>query len=82
LNQLSDPITGLIAVQSAKYDETDRRITARVDDLAARLSQMQISAAERLRAVDAILGSLESQKAIVDASYKSLQLALFGKNDG
>lgn len=82
LNQLSDPITGLIAVQTAKYDEADRRITARVQDLGERLVQMQVSSAERLRAVDAILGSLEAQKSIVDASFKSLQLALFGKNDG
>lgn len=82
LNQISDPVTGLIAVQNTKYDESDRRIADRVEELAERLALMQKSTAERLQAVDALLGSLESQKTIIDASYKSLQLALFGKNEG
>jgi flagellar hook-associated protein 2 len=82
LNQLADPITGLIALQNAKYDESDKRIQSRVDELAARLASLQQSTAARLQAVDALLGSLESQKTIIEASYKSLQLTLFGKNDG
>jgi hypothetical protein len=43
---------------------------------------MQRVAAERLQAVDAILGGLDSQKNIVEASVKSLQLVTFGKNEG
>ena len=82
LNQIADPVTGLIAVQNSKYDESDRRIASRVEELTDRLTIMQKSTAERLQAVDALLGSLESQKTIIDASYKSLQLALFGKNEG
>lgn len=82
LSQISDPVSGLIAVQNQKYDESDRRISNRVEELAERLSNLQKSTAEKLQMVDALLGSLESQKTIIDASYKSVQLALFGKNDG
>jgi len=82
LTQISDPITGLIALQNTKYDESDKRIQTRVEELATRLSNLQQSTAERLQAVDALLGSLESQQTIIEASYKSLQLTLFGRNDG
>jgi flagellar hook-associated protein 2 len=82
LTQISDPITGLIALQNAKYDESDKRIQARVEELTTRLSDLQVSTAARLQAVDALLGNLESQQTIIEASYKSLQLTLFGKNEG
>ncbi len=82
LFQLSDPVTGLIAIQSAKYDESDERISDRVEELTARLTALQKSTAERLQTVDALLGALESQQTIIDASFKSLQLTLFGKNEG
>lgn len=82
LEQLSDPITGLIAVQNTKYDESDKRISARVEELASRLSALQRSTAERLQAVDALLGSLEAQQTIIDASYKSVQLGIYGKSTG
>ena len=82
LTQISDPVTGLIAVQTAKYDETDKRLTSRIAELTERLSALQKSNAEKLQAVDALLGRIESQGRIVEASYKSVQLAMFGKNDG
>jgi len=81
LKQISDPVVGLIAVQTAKYDETDKRLTSRIAELGERLSNLQKSSAERLATVDALLGRIESQGQIIEASYKSLQLALFGKQD-
>jgi flagellar hook-associated protein 2 len=82
LTEMSDPVTGLIAVQNAKYDESDKRIGDQIEVLAERITNLQKSTAARLQAVDALLGSLQSQQTIIEASYKSLQLALFGKNDG
>jgi flagellar hook-associated protein 2 len=82
LTQLSDPVTGLISVQNTKYDESDKRISNRVEELAARLAELQRSTAQRLQTVDALLGSLQSQQTIIEASYKSLQLTLFGRNEG
>lgn len=82
LSQISEPVTGLIAVQNAKYEESDKRISARVDELAARLSALQKSTAERLQTVDALLGSLQSQQTIIDASYKSVLVGIYGKSTG
>lgn len=82
LTQLSDPVTGLIAVQNTKYEESDKRISARVDELTSRLSALQKATAERLQTVDALLGSLQSQQTIIDASYKSVLVGIYGKSQG
>lgn len=82
LTQLSDPITGLIAVQTAKYDETDKKISDRVTELTARVVALQKSTAERLQRVDSLLGSLQSQQTIIDASYKSVLVGIYGKSTG
>ena len=82
LTQISDPITGLIAVQESKYDETDKKITDRVTELTTRLVALQKSTAERLQTVDALLGSLQSQQTIIDASYKSVLVGIYGKSTG
>lgn len=82
VGQISDPVTGVIANETARMDETDKRLTAQVAALTERLEFMQRAASERLQAVDAILGGLDSQKNLVDASVKSMQLVTFGKNPG
>jgi flagellar hook-associated protein 2 len=82
VSQISDPVLGLIANETARIDATDKRLAEQVEILTTRLELMQRVAAERLQAVDAILGGLDSQKNIVEASVKSLQLVTFGKNEG
>jgi flagellar hook-associated protein 2 len=82
LTQISDPITGLIAVQTAKYDETDKKISDRVTELTNRVIALQRSTAERLQRVDSLLGSLQSQQTIIDASYKSVLVGIYGKSSG
>lgn len=82
IQQISAPVTGLIAVEDVKWAESDKRIQTRIEELYVRLDAMQKSAAERLQSVDAMIGSLESQQVIIEASYKSLQMVLFGKNEG
>jgi flagellar hook-associated protein 2 len=82
LTQLSDPVSGLIAIQTAKYDETDKRLTVQIEEETARLVELQKSTAGYLQTIDALLGSLESQQTIIDASFKSLELTLFGKQEG
>ena len=63
-------------------EESDKRISARVDELTARLSALQKSTAARLQTVDALLGSLQSQQTIIDASYKSVLVGIYGKSTG
>ncbi len=82
VQQISDPITGLIAAETTRYDETDKRLSARVEELSRRLVFLQKSTSERLQAVDAILGSLDGQKNIIEASFKSVLLGIYGKSTG
>ncbi len=82
VQQISDPITGLIAAETTRYDATDKRLSARVQELSTRLAFLQKSTSERLQAVDAILGSLDGQKNIIDASFKSVLLGIYGKSTG
>lgn len=81
LTQLSDPVTGMIKAGQDQIDTADKRIAKQVEDLTARIDYMQKSVAQRLQAYDSLLARLESQQSLVDASIKSVQLALFGRND-
>ena len=42
---------------------------------------MQKSTAARLQQIDALLGTLQSQQTVIDASIQSANLALYGRND-
>jgi flagellar hook-associated protein 2 len=81
LAQLSDPLTGLVKRQLEGYDRTDLRLQEEIAKLEERISFTQASVAERLQVADALLAQLESQQNILDASLKSVSLALFGKNE-
>lgn len=79
-SEISDPISGLIKLQQDSYDRSDSRLKEQISDLSGRISEMQKSTAARLQAVDALLGSLQGQQKIIDASIQAANLALFGKN--
>lgn len=81
LDQLSDPITGLIAYELSSYDLTDRRLTAQIETLSQRVSATQATLFAQLQAADALLSQLESQQNIIEASVESLNLVMFGKRD-
>jgi flagellar hook-associated protein 2 len=80
-NQISDPVTGLAKVQMDQYDQTDQRLTDEISTTTDQINSMQESLSAKLSSTDALLGSLESQQKVVDASIQSLQLVLFGKNN-
>ncbi len=82
LEQLSDPITGIMAYELYSYDETDKRLTSQIDALSERVSATQSTLFAQLQAADALLAQLEGQQTIIEASLDSLKLVLFGKNDG
>lgn len=78
--QLSDPAAGLIQLELNQNDRTDQALTAQIATLNERLKALQASVSARLQAADALLAGLESQQRVLDASLKSLNLILFGKN--
>lgn len=78
--QISDPVTGLVKLQQDSYERTDIRLQRQISELEERISNLQTSTAARLQQVDALLGLLESQKTLIDASVKSVNLTLYGKS--
>jgi flagellar hook-associated protein 2 len=81
LTALSDPVSGLIKLLQEQYDQRDADIEDQIEEISARVSELQSSTAQRLQTFDALLAQLESQQTVLDASIRSLQLALFGKNE-
>jgi len=79
--QISDPVTGLIALQQRQYDRTDQQITDHIAVLTERVNALQLSVSSRLQAADALLARLESQQTVLDASLKGLALTLYGKQN-
>lgn len=81
LSRISDPVSGLIRLQQDSYDAADQRLSRQVAELAARIEFMQASLSARLQQADAMLAQLESQQALLEASIKGLELALYGKKE-
>jgi flagellar hook-associated protein 2 len=81
LDQLSDPVTGLISYELSSYDLTDKRLSSQIETLSLRVSATQSTLFAQLQAADALLAQLESQQNIIEASVESLNLVLFGKRD-
>jgi flagellar hook-associated protein 2 len=80
-SQISDPVTGLIKLQQDAYDKTDARLQTQISDLSERIELLQRSTAQRLQAIDALLGNLQAQQTIIGASIDSANLSLYGKKN-
>lgn len=77
--QFSLPIAGLIDQRLFAYDETDRRIEDQISKMEQRINAMQSTLLAQLQAADALLAQLESQQSLLDASTKSLNFTLYGR---
>ncbi|HBY64480.1 MAG TPA: hypothetical protein DEH78_32065 [Solibacterales bacterium] len=82
ISSVSDPLLGLVKKQQDQYDATDRRLTASITELVDKINRMQDGMAAKLYAADALLGQLESQQRIVEASVDALKLTMYGRKDG
>lgn len=81
LDGISDPVSGLAKLQTQRYDATDLRLSSEIATISERINNMQRSLSARLQAADALLGTLESQSNLVDASIQSLKFSLFGRQE-
>jgi len=79
LDAISNPLTGMIKTQQDLYDAADTRISNQIDILTERITNMQTTLQAKLNQADALLSSLQSQQALLKASYDSVNLALYGK---
>jgi flagellar hook-associated protein 2 len=75
---ISDPVTGMVKLQQDQYDKADARLTTQVEDLAARITDMQTALASKLEIADQLLASLDSQQTTLNASITSLNYSLYG----
>jgi flagellar hook-associated protein 2 len=82
LDAISNPLTGMIRTQQDFYDSADQRITSQINTLSDRINNMQLSLQSKLQQADALLSGLQIQQALIKASYDSVNLALFGKQNG
>jgi flagellar hook-associated protein 2 len=78
---ITDPVTGLAKLQTDRYDVTDSRLSNEIAEMSERINNMQRSLSARLQAADALLGQLQSQQSLVDASIQGLKFSLFGKSE-
>jgi flagellar hook-associated protein 2 len=78
----SEDVTGLAEIQVAQYDRTDSRLSEQISKLEDRINLIRDSYMQKLQAADALLGRFDSQKSIIGASVDSLNLVLYGRQNG
>jgi flagellar hook-associated protein 2 len=81
LDTLSNPFTGMIRSQQDQYDAADKRLTVQIETLAERINRMQSSLELKLQQADSLLSGLQGQQKLIEASFASANLALFGKQN-
>lgn len=79
--ELSDPIEGSIANQIRSWDASDARIQRQIETIIERVNSTQATLLSRLQAADALLAQLEGQQSLLDASIKSLQFTMYGRQE-
>ncbi len=79
--QISDPVSGFIRIQTARYDEADARLEQQISELTGRVNTMQAGLLARIQQADSLLASLESQRSMLNASLESLNMVLYGRRD-
>ncbi|MCC6538361.1 MAG: flagellar filament capping protein FliD [Bryobacterales bacterium] len=80
LDQLSNPISGLIRLQQNNYDAADLRFNSQIADLSTRIERSQLALTEKLQQADVLLARLSSQQTSLEASLKAVNQALYGKD--
>jgi flagellar hook-associated protein 2 len=80
LSAFTDEVTGLAKVAIDQYERTNQRLNDQIAEMTERVSVLRDSYMQKLQFADALLGRLEGQESIVDASIQSLNLSLYGKN--
>jgi flagellar hook-associated protein 2 len=82
LDEISNPITGLIKKQQDTIDAADSRIDDRVASLLERIEVMQLSLSSKLQQADLLISQFSAQQQQLDSVIKSLSTMSFGKEKG
>ena len=79
ITQVTDPISGLIALEENSLDTANTELTNRISTLTGRISTMQAALNAQLQRADAFVAELQSQQTSLNASLQSLNFVAFGK---
>jgi len=79
LDQISNPVTGLIKTQQNTIDAADARIADQIAALQERIQVSQASLSLKLQQADALISQFTAQQNQLSAVIKSLNSATFGK---
>ncbi|MCC6293374.1 MAG: flagellar filament capping protein FliD [Bryobacterales bacterium] len=82
LDEISNPVSGLIKKQQDALDQSDDRIDRQVEAMSERIAVMQSSLAIRLQQADVLISQFASQQSQLEAVVKSLNTMSFGKEKG
>jgi flagellar hook-associated protein 2 len=80
LQQMADPISGLIQTEENGLTQTDKSLQSQISTLTVRITTMQTSLSAQLSSADAHIAMLNSQQQTLTASLQSLSLVLYGQN--
>lgn len=81
ISTYTNEVTGLAKVAIDQYEKTNQRLNDRISEMTDRVGAMRETYLAKLQYADSLLGRLEGQQNIVDASVNSLNLVLYGKRD-
>jgi flagellar hook-associated protein 2 len=81
ISELSDPITGVIAAESAGLQQTDQSLQAQIATKNAQIAALQTSLTAQFEAADALQAELQNQQEEVSAALQGVSLVLYGKNE-
>ncbi len=82
ISTFTNEVTGLAKVAIDQYERTNQRLNDQIGEMTDRVRVLRESYLTKLQAADVLLGRLEGQQSVVDASVNSLNLVLYGKRDG
>ncbi|MBN8730658.1 MAG: flagellar filament capping protein FliD [Acidobacteria bacterium] len=79
LDEISNPITGLIKKQQDSIDVADNRLDDQIASVSERITVMQSSLALKLQQADVLISQFTAQQTQLEAIVKSLNTLTFGK---
>ena len=82
LDEITNPITGLIKKQQDSLDLSDSRIDDQIAAITERILVMQSTLSLKLQQADLLISQFSSQQTQLDAVIKSLNTMTFGKEKG
>lgn len=80
ISELSNPITGVIATETAGLKQTDRDLQTQISAKNTQIAALQKSLTLQFEAADALQAELQNQQESVQAALQGVSLVLYGKN--